>query len=233
MCIRDSVNSDRFFSERSATRLTINQVEKTLRFNEGRNLNRIGLRQIFVPNTIEDGVNEDARLDSRARIIFGSIDNFGEVDSYRFYAREDQLFFNMELLPVFALGQTFEEGIIGQLRVYQVNRDGTEVLIGENIQSFESLFDTEIFDLVLPTKGYYRVEISAPDEIFFNGGANPPVSLSGAGGADLLTGEYQALMFTSNIRMGAYNRSEHAGTNRGDQRNRNRQGQEEAPDDGY
>ena len=87
--------------------------------------------------------------------------------------------------------------------------------------------------MVLPTKGYYRVEISAPDEIFFNGGANPPVSLSGAGGADLLTGEYQALMFTSNIRMGAYNRSEHAGTNRGDQRNRNRQGQEEAPDDGY
>jgi len=227
------VNSDRFFSERSATRLTINQVEKKLRFNEGRNLNRIGLRQIFVPNTIEDGVNEDARLDSRARIIFGSIDNVGEVDSYRFYAREDQLFFNMELLPVFALGQTFVEGIIGQLRVYQVNRDGTEVLIGENIQSFESLFDTEIFDLVLPTKGYYRVEISAPDEIFFAGGANPPAVLSQVGGADLLTGEYQALMFTSNIRMGAYNRSEHAGTNRGDQRNRNRQGQEEAPDDGH
>ena len=222
------VNTDRFFSERSATRLTVNQDAARITRREGWNRNRLPLRQIFVPNTIEDGVNEGARIDVNAAIVQGRISAFGETDSFTFFSPQGE-FLNVELLPVFSLGQTFEEGIIGQLRVYQINRDGTEVLIGQNIQSFESLFDTEIFDLELPARGYYRVEVSAPDEIFFGGGGSTPAVLSEVGGADLLVGDYEFLIFRSNIRMGEFNRQELDGENRADWLNRDRQGQTRAP----
>ena len=75
-----------------------------------------------------------------------------------------------------------------------------EEFIASNLQSFESLFDAEMFDIVLPSNGLYRVEVTAPDEFFpgdMNGdGELDPLSLVANGGADLLAGKYSLQMYT-------------------------------------
>jgi len=95
----------------------------------------------------------------------------GEADSYIISARKGD-FINAEIIPVIATNQTFEEGILGQLRVFQINRDGTETFVGSNLRSFESLFDTEVFDIVVPKTGKYRIEVTAPDEVFIADSSN-------------------------------------------------------------
>ncbi|MEL7129251.1 MAG: hypothetical protein AAGK23_06870 [Pseudomonadota bacterium] len=201
LALTGSTITDRFFSERSATRLAVNEqviIDTETRIDRRRG--RVNLRTTEVPNTIIEGQNADAELEVRAAVIEGSISSVGDVDSFTFRGLAGE-FFNAEILPTFALGQTFEEGILGQLRLYQVNRDGSEVLIAENIRSFESVLDTEIFDAVLPASSVYRVEVSAPNEIFLD--------LDGDGTIDQTTlddpevdvpelqeGEYTLLFFT-------------------------------------
>lgn len=202
------VNFDRFFSERSATRLAINEVFDRLtqseERNNGRRTEKVLLRRVSVPNTIIEGQNENAFLDVRARIVEGSMSAIAESDSYFVRARKGD-FLNAELVPVISTGQSFEEGILGQVRVFLVNKDGTEELVGSNIRSFESLFDTEVFDIEIPKNGIYRIEVTAPDEVFladFDGdGVIDPVSLTAAGAPELQTGEYSLLIFTCNKRL--------------------------------
>jgi len=202
------VNLDRFFSERSATRLAINERIERLTQNEerrnGQRRDRVSLRRIYVPNTIVEGQNEDAFLDVKASVVEGNMSVIGESDSYFVRARKGD-FLNAELVPVIATGQTFEEGIIGQVRVFLVNKDGTEEFVGSNIRSFESLFDTEVFDIEVPKNGTYRIEVTAPDEVFiadFDGdGVIDPVSLTAAGAPELQTGDYSLLVFTCNKRL--------------------------------
>lgn len=203
------VNLNRFFSERSATRLAINEnlsrltIDGDRRAASGRN--NVNLRSVFVPNTIIEGENEDALLRTRAAVVEASIGAIGEADSYTIKARKGD-FINAEIVPVIATGQSFEEGIIGQLRVFRVNKDGTEEFVGANLRSFESLFDTEVFDIEVPANGTYRVEVTAPDEVFlfdFDGdGVIDPISLTDAGAPELQVGDYSLLVFTTNIKMG-------------------------------
>lgn len=209
------VNLNRFFSERSATRLAINErIDRLIQSEERRNGNRrdnISLRRVFVPNTIVEGQNEDAFLDVKASVIEGNMSAIGETDSYFVRARKGD-FLNVELVPVISTEQTFEEGIIGQVRVFLVNRDGTEELVGASFRSFESLFDTEVFDIEVPKNGKYRIEVTAPDEVFiqdFDGdGIIEPISLTAAGAPELQTGDYSLLVFTCNKRLlGARRRS--------------------------
>jgi len=201
------VNMNRFFSERSATRLAINErIDHLTQSEERRNgtrRDRVFLRRVFVPNTIIEGQNEDAFLDVKASVVEGSMSAVGETDSYYVRARKGD-FLNAELVPVIATGQTFEEGIIGQVRVFLVNRNGTEELVGSNIRSFESVFDTEVFDIEVPKTGRYRIEVTAPDEIFldFNGdGVIDQASLTAAQVPELQTGDYNLLVFTCNKRL--------------------------------
>ena len=212
-----STITDRFFSERSATRLAINErgsvtTEDSINNRRFSFLNGLfSLRWIFVPNTIVEGQNADALLRVRARVIEGNIDVEGEKDSYKFFGIKGE-FFNAELISVIGEQLTFEEGILGQVRLFQLNYDGTETLVASNLQSFESLFDAEIFDAVLPKTGFYRVEVSAPDEFFpvdLDGdGVLDPLPISTAGGApELLTGAYSLQVYTCVKKLNPFRRN--------------------------
>ena len=90
----------------------------------------------------------------------------GEVDTYSFRGKKGD-FFNAELISVIGRDLSFVGGIMGQLFLYQIGYDGSRTLIGSNKQSFESIFDAEIFDVVLPADGTYELDVAAPDEFFF------------------------------------------------------------------
>lgn len=201
------VNLNRFFSERSATRLAINERIDRISTTEetvARRRGKLSLRRTLVPNTIIEGQNEDAFLDVKAAVVEGEMSVIGEADSYMIRARKGD-FINAEVVSVIGSGLTFEDGIMGQLRVFRVNRDGTEELVGSNLQSFESIFDSEVFDIEVPENGDYRIEVTAPDEFFpadFDGdGVLDPFSLTLGGAPELQTGQYSLLVFTCNKRL--------------------------------
>lgn len=209
LALEGSTITDRFFSERSAVRLAINEQGRI--DTEAAAVRRrgfINLRNIRTPNTIIEGQNEDARLAVRGLVVDGEISTEGEADSYFFIGRAGD-FFNAEIIPVIVTGETFEEGILGQVSIFLQNADGSETLVATNARSFESLFDTEIFDAVLPETGKYRVEVSAPDVVFIDvdgDGLFDAVPLSLAGGAELLAGNYRLLLFTCDKRLPASSR---------------------------
>ncbi|GAB4527644.1 MAG: hypothetical protein Tsb0010_10490 [Parvularculaceae bacterium] len=204
LTLQGSTITDRFFSERSAVRIALGEDGRTITEAQAAVRNKINLHRLKTPNTIESGVNADARLRVKALVVDGAIDAFGEVDSYFFRGKEGD-FFNAELISVIGRSLSFADGIIGQLRLYQVHNDGSETLIASNLQSFESVFDAEIFDALLPANSLYRVEVSAPDEFFpvdFDGdGVLDPFPLSLAGGADLVVGQYSLQVYTCNKKL--------------------------------
>jgi choice-of-anchor A domain-containing protein len=197
-----STKSDRFFSERSAIRLAINEngLLKTESEIEAQDINRINMRALDVPNTILVGKNSTAEeLEAEALVVKGNLDIVGEQDSYYFRGKAGE-YFNAELISATVEGLSFVEGILGQVSIYLINADETETLVSTNSRSFESLFDTEIFDAELPKTGLYRVEISAPDIVFsdFDGdGEYDALPLTEVGGGDLLYGQYSVQMYTS------------------------------------
>lgn len=199
---------DRFFSERSAARLAINEqakIEHEWRIRQNGQRDRVNLDRIKVPNTIVEGENVGAKFKVDALIIKGDIETLGEIDSYIFRGKKGE-FLNAELVSVIGEGLTFEEGIMGQLRLYHIDNRGNETLIASNLQSFESLFDAEIFDAELPENAFYRIEVSAPDEFFpadvTGDGVLDPFPISTAGGApELLTGRYSLQVYTSDTKL--------------------------------
>ncbi|NOX69020.1 MAG: hypothetical protein GXP15_07530 [Gammaproteobacteria bacterium] len=203
LSLSGSTITDRFFSERSATRLAIaeegkSKSEASIR-RKGRD--KIKLKDLDVPNTIVIGQNANAELEVEALIVKGEISVPFEVDTYRFKAKAGD-FLNVELISVVGEGFTFEEGIVGKLTLSYVESDGSLTQIASNSQSFESIFDAEIFDAVAPYKGTYVIEVSAPDEFFFadfdGDGVLDPFPLTAAGGGDLLSGRYSLQIYRCN-----------------------------------
>ncbi len=202
LSLTGSTITDRNFSERSAVRLAMTE-QTWVRTEAGIVNNNLGRRAveltpIDVPNTIVNGQNTGADIVTRGLVIEGDLSAEGEVDTYDFTVKQGE-FVNAELISVIGNGLTFEEGILGQLRLYRIERDGSQTLVASNLQSFESFFDAEIFDALLP-RGRYRIEVSAPNEFFpvdFDGdGALDAVPLVGNGGDDLLAGSYSLLLYT-------------------------------------
>ena len=200
-----STLTDRFFSERSAVRLAFNERGRVRFEDDIRAQNLYGypyveLKMLNTPNTIEIGINAAACYWVESITVQGNIDEVGEIDRYYIWVPEGGDMLNVELISIIGEQLSFDEGILGQVRVYQVDDDGTEELIGINQQSFESVFDAEVFDLVLPEKGWYAIEISAPDEFFpadFDGDfILDPFPISAAGAPELLTGSYSVLIYT-------------------------------------
>lgn len=201
--------NDRFFSERSAAYLAINEdthriSEERLSARRGANRRDVNFRPITVPNTILEGKFEDSEFQLEHVVIEGSIDNIGEVDSYFFRAREGE-FFYLEALDIFTLMQSFEEGIFSNIALYLVHPDGSESLVAENEYSqLESVFDTELFAVPLPETGRYRMEVTAPNEftVFVSEELDinivtPLVTQFGEGAEALTTGDYTLIAFTS------------------------------------
>ena len=199
LSLQGSTITDRFFSERSAVRLAAVDKGKSRTEEELRERSYVRLFPLSTPNTIEMGDNMNAYFEVRSVTVEGRLDVEGEVDRYTIWGRAGEMI-NVELISVIGEQLSFEEGILGQVRVYQVNPDGSEELIGINQQSFESLFDAEIFDVILPRNGKYIVEVSAPDEFFpadFDGDfVLDPFPISLAGAPELLVGDYSVLIYT-------------------------------------
>ncbi len=202
LSLTGSTITDRNFSERSAVRLAMNE-QTWVRTEAGITNNNLGRRAvnlipIDVPNTIINGQNAGADIVTRGLVIEGDLSVEGEIDTYDFTVKEGE-FVNAELVSVIGNGLTFEEGILGQLRLYRIERDGSQTLVASNLQSFESFFDAEIFDALLP-RGRYRIEISAPDEFFpidvDGDGVLDSFPLEANGGVGLLSGSYSLLLYT-------------------------------------
>ena len=199
LSLTGSTITDRFFSERSAIRIAFTEEGRSISEDRVRRNGRdkINLKELDVDNTIVEGINADADLKVKALTVDGEISTIGEIDSYTFQGKAGRMI-NVELISVIGRQLSFEDGIIGQVRLFQLNNDGTETLIAQNFQSFESVFDAEVFDALLPADATYRIEISAPDEFFPF--APPftefPFPLSAAGAPELQYGQYSAFIYS-------------------------------------
>ncbi len=168
--LEGSTITDRFFSERSSVRIAHAEegkirTEAKIRKN-GRN--KVSLAELDVANTILLGENAGKDLEVKSLVIEGSIDELGEVDTYMFRGKAGD-FANLKIINLSSLQLSFEEGIEGRIRLFHVAKDGTETLVADNAQSFESFFDAEIFDAVLPYNGWYKAEVTAPGIFYING----------------------------------------------------------------
>ena len=200
--LRDVAENNRFFSERSAVVLAINENPYILSEERIRRAGRgdVNLRPIAVPNTILNGKFEDSKFEVEHVVIEGDIDSRGEVDSYFFRGRESE-FFNLEVFRAVTGTEapgTTPEGIIAGVSLYLVNDDGSEELIAENDVGLEGFFDTNIFDAQLPETGRYRMQVNTLEEINFTETLAIPISLfSRFQGTDFEVGPYTAMAYTA------------------------------------
>jgi len=191
---RDSTLSDRFFSERSAIKLTANQRGRLLDESavSGKN-KKVQLRKLLAPNTILEGENSEGKLDVREAWIQGSISVTGEVDSYRFKGAAGDFVsaeFNGFDVPV-------GDPVIGAIELYLDNGDGSKTLVAQNYQNFEG-FDAFLIDAELPESGNYIMEVSSPNVLSFGYDANGQIQyfyLDEFGYGDLRNGDYRLSIY--------------------------------------
>ncbi|MGB0496673.1 MAG: hypothetical protein ACPGJI_09970, partial [Kangiellaceae bacterium] len=162
--LTDSTTRNRFFSERSAIKLKA--AERGLITPEG-DLSTaqtpLRLRNVNVPNTILNGDNANKELRVKAAIIEGAIDNAGEMDYYRFHNSKPGITLSAEFNGFdVAVG----DSVIGALRLFYIEPDGTLTLVAQNFQNFEG-FDAFLIDAPLDKAGDYIIEVSAPNFVSF------------------------------------------------------------------
>lgn len=196
LSLAGSAASDRFFSERSAIKLI--SIERGNIVSEARargNNGIVELRRLRTPNTILEGENADRRLDVRSTIVEGRIDVREEVDSYGFRGIAGR-FLNIEMVSFSDINVA--DPVIGALKLYFRESDGTLTPVAENIQTFEP-FDPLLFDVELPFTGTYVLEVTAPNIVFING---QPFPLDETDNGELRTGDYELLAYTVDSRLG-------------------------------
>lgn len=171
--LSDSANRDRFFSERSAIKLKAAEKAKLVMENDNMSSgwDRVDLKPVKVPNTLIEGANAGKNLGVRGTIVQGAISSTDEVDFYRFRARGGNTLsaeFNGFDAPA------TDDSVIGALRLFYVNKDGSLTLVAQNFQNFEG-FDAFLIDAPLEKDGDYIIEVSAPNVIFrgFNPDGTP------------------------------------------------------------
>lgn len=194
--LSDGANRDTFFSERSAIKLKAAEKAKLVMENDNMSSgwDRIDLKPVKVPNTIIEGANAGKKLGVRGTIVQGAISASDEVDYYRFRARGGNTLsaeFNGFDAPV------SDDTVIGALRLFYVNRDGSLTLVAQNFQNFEG-FDAFLIDAPLEKDGDYIIEVTAPDDVRV--GINPDgtpqlISLDENGFNDLRSGDYYLTMY--------------------------------------
>ena len=192
--LTDSTTRNRFFSERSAIKLKASERGRiTPEGNLSTAQKRLTLKGVRVPNTIEEGVNADKELFVKAAIIGGSIDVAGEVDLYRFGGKA-----GLSLSAEFnGFDVAVGDSVIGALRLFYVEKDGSHTLVAQNFQNFEG-FDAFLIDAPLAKDGDYVLEVSAPNFVSF--GYNPDGTpdlfpLDETGNGALRSGDYHLTMY--------------------------------------
>ncbi|MEL7486953.1 MAG: hypothetical protein AAGJ87_07045, partial [Pseudomonadota bacterium] len=139
--IQNSSSVDRFFSERAAIKLAINERGRFFDedfFNRRNAKKSVRLLPLRVPNTIVEGVNAGSRfLDVKQAVIEGRISEEGEIDRYHFRGRRGE-FMNLEQVSFtdFTLEDTL---FFSELRVFKKERDGSETLVTSNFLPAESI----------------------------------------------------------------------------------------------
>ena len=121
------------------------------------------------------------------------ISQSGEVDYYKFYAKGGNSFsaeFNSFDVPV-------GDPVIGALRLFYKEPDGSLTYVAENFQNFEG-FDAFLIDAPLEKTGNYLIEVSSPNFVSFGYDAdlNPDLFLLDENGfGDLRFGDYLLSMY--------------------------------------
>ena len=162
--IQNSSSADRFFGEREAVKLAINERGRFFDedfFNRRRVNKSVKLLPLRVPNTVVEGVNAGSRfLDVKQAVIEGRIAEEGEIDRYKFRGRAGE-FMNLEIISFtdFTLEDTL---FFSEMRVFKVENDGSETLVASNFLPAESI-DPLIVDFELPSSGDYVIEVEAID----------------------------------------------------------------------
>ncbi len=182
LSLQGSTIADRFFSERSALKLAFNDKLNKIQ-TEQKAKGKLKFKGQDIPNTLLSGVNAGAELEAKLAVVEGRLDAEGEVDAYRFKGKAGQVF-NAEIISFSDVA--FAEPIIGLL-VLSLEQDGGLVEIARNRLTFEGI-EPMIFDITLPEKGDYVLEVSSPATIDFGGGAVFPLELFGLGGFEI--GDY-------------------------------------------
>ena len=194
LSLAQSSNANRFFSERSAIKLAINERGRFVTDDQA-NSGQASLKKLQVVNPILEGDNANGRIDVRNIVVEGTIEELGEVDTLTFRADAGEVF-NAEMISSVE-GSSFPEfdGLFGRLTLFLEEKNGTLTEIATNDDEFES-FDAFMIDVVLPEKGTYVLQAEAPADIFFDvtGDGVPevvPLSLFGpATELDIRLGQY-------------------------------------------
>ncbi len=157
--IQSSSSEDRFFSERSAIKLTTN--ERGLFVNEADiGPDGIPFRPLNAVNTIVEGDNAGPSfLNFDGAVIVGDISVATEIDSYAFSAEAGD-FLNIEQIA-FSDGTFSDSLIFSKLSVFQVADDGTETLLVENIlgDAADGFVEAFILDFEVPETGDYVLRV--------------------------------------------------------------------------
>ena len=192
--LTDSTTRHRFFSERSAIKLKAAERGKlTLEGDYSTAEMRIPFKNVNIPNTILQGDNTNKELRVKASIIEGAIDVAGEMDYYRFSSKG-----GLTLSAEFnGFDVAVGDAVIGSLRMFYVENDGSLSLVAQNFQNFEG-FDAFLIDAPLDKAGDYIVEVSAPNFVSFGyDEAGEPIlfPLEETGNGALRAGDYHLTMY--------------------------------------
>ena len=196
---------NRFFSERSALKLALAFSTDYPLLSESEFSPPVELSDIFIPNTIVTGENAgDGPLAMQTLVVEGSIGSVDEVDTYLFSLQGNR-FLTAEVIS-FVDAATFDD-VVTRLQLYQEQADGTFLLIRESYQEIES-FDPILLDVPIVAAGNYQIRVDAPPTVYTDGSARlvpgtNPTSLSDLGRTDLLTGDYQLLMYSHVVPLGS------------------------------
>ena len=158
---------DPFFSERSAIKLTFNEIGTAISEAPGEKgtlatAQDIVLAKMTVPNTIESGERENlGDFDVDALSISGSKDVGERADLYRFEAKAGSIL-NIEFV---ALGDFRAAFFVFDAEVTVLDESGNPInYFGEPANSDDSgFYNTPLLvDLVIPEDGVYFMQVSAP-----------------------------------------------------------------------
>ncbi len=219
LTLTGSTITDRFFSERSAVKISVAERGKLITEQQLANSDddddeddddedddddgsqRVQLKKLSVPNTIIDGVNQDAKLKVTARVVQGDISQTGEMDTYRFKGKAGE-FMNVEMVSF--SDDRFVNPVIGAITLSLEEKDGSLTPVASNIQTFEP-FDPLIFDAPLPANGDYVITVEAPNFVFIDldgDGVLDPFPLDETGNGAFRNGDYELHLYMCNKKLG-------------------------------